>query len=94
MTFDVAARSGTMSQANAALGHRGRLVLVGVSNDPLDVGTEAAFAVSRHTVVGHLGYRKRHLDELVRLVHLGRLDVSRAVSAGLPLEEIAPFRYR
>ncbi|MEU1406575.1 hypothetical protein ABZ471_30155 [Streptomyces sp. NPDC005728] len=39
--------------------------------------------------MGHLGYRKAHLQELVRLVALGRLDISRSVSAVLPLEEIA-----
>ncbi|MCQ8771377.1 zinc-binding dehydrogenase [Streptomyces telluris] len=89
VAFDVVARSSTMAQANAALGHRGRLVLIGVSPDQLDLGPEAVYAVSRHTTIGHLGYRKSHLQELVRLVSLGRLDVSRSVSAVLPLEDIA-----
>ena len=38
--------------------------------------------------LGHLGYEKRHLDELVTLVELGRLDVSGSVSDVLPLEEV------
>lgn len=43
----------------------------------------------RHTVVGHLGYRMKHLADLVELVARGRLDVSGSVSAILPLEEAA-----
>ncbi|MGW7001262.1 zinc-binding dehydrogenase [Streptomyces sp. NPDC054933] len=87
--FDVVARSSTMAQADAALAHRGRLVLVGVTPDPVDLGPVGAFVTNRHTVSGHLGYRKRHLEELVTLVAHGRLDVSGSVSAVLPLEQIA-----
>ncbi|MER5299578.1 zinc-binding dehydrogenase [Streptomyces lasiicapitis] len=86
--FDVVARAATIRQANAALGHRGHLVLVGISPDSVDLGPAAEYAVGRHTVTGHLGYRKRHLEDLVTLVAYGRLDLSRSVSAVLPLEEI------
>ena len=41
------------------------------------------------SLLGHLGYEKRHLDELVDLVAAGRLDVSGSVSDLLPLEEVA-----
>ena len=41
-----------------------------------------------HSLLGHLGYRKEHLDELVRFVATGRLDVSRSVSEVMPLEEV------
>lgn len=54
MAFDVVARGSTMTQANAALGRRSRLVLVGVLPDPVDLGPEATYAVSRHTAAGHL----------------------------------------
>jgi threonine dehydrogenase-like Zn-dependent dehydrogenase len=38
--------------------------------------------------MGHLGYQKPHLDQLVRLVELGRLDVSDSISDVLALEDI------
>jgi threonine dehydrogenase-like Zn-dependent dehydrogenase len=41
-----------------------------------------------HSLLGHLGYRKEHLVELVRFVATGRLDVSRSVSEVMPLEEV------
>ncbi len=40
-------------------------------------------------MLGHLGYQKEHLDQLVRLVASGRLDVSRSVSEVMPLEEVS-----
>ncbi|WP_245633913.1 zinc-binding dehydrogenase [Amycolatopsis jejuensis] len=87
VAFDCVGRATTMTQADRALGPRGRLVLVGITPDPVSVGPEILFVRNRHTVVGHTGYRMRHLEELVKLVDLGRLDVSGSVSAVLPLEE-------
>ncbi|MCA1188012.1 MULTISPECIES: zinc-binding dehydrogenase [unclassified Saccharopolyspora] len=87
--FDCVGRSATFTQADAALGHRGRLVLVGISPDRLAVGPEIHFVRNRHTVIGHTGYRMRHLEDLVELTDRGRLDVSGSVSAVLPLDEVA-----
>jgi len=44
--------------------------------------------LNSHALLGHLGYQKRHLDELVKLVTGRRLDVSRSVSDVIPLEDI------
>jgi threonine dehydrogenase-like Zn-dependent dehydrogenase len=46
------------------------------------------FSLQSQTLMGHLGYRKEHLDQLVRLVGLGRLDVSDSISDVLPLDRI------
>ncbi|WP_432850421.1 zinc-binding dehydrogenase [Amycolatopsis sp. CA-161197] len=89
VAFDCVGRGASLTQADRALGHRGRLVLVGMSSDQLDLGAELNFVRRRHTVVGHLGYRMKHLADLVELVARGRLDVSGSVSAILPLEEAA-----
>jgi threonine dehydrogenase-like Zn-dependent dehydrogenase len=40
------------------------------------------------SLLGHLGYQKRHLDDLVQLVSTSRLDVSASVSALMPLEQV------
>jgi threonine dehydrogenase-like Zn-dependent dehydrogenase len=89
VAFDCVGRTTTMAQADRALGPRGRLVLVGISPDPVSVGQGIHFVRHRHTVIGHTGYQMRHLEELVELVSRGRLDVSGSVSAILPLEEVA-----
>ncbi|MEU7368827.1 zinc-binding dehydrogenase [Streptomyces hygroscopicus] len=86
--FDCVGRAPSFTQAERALGHRGRLVLVGISPDPLAVGPEIHFVRNRHTVIGHTGYRMEHLEDLVELTARGRLDISGSVSAVLPLEEV------
>ncbi|MFD7429100.1 zinc-binding dehydrogenase [Streptomyces sp. NPDC059814] len=88
VAIDAVGRTGSVQQANRALATRGRLVLVGMTGDTLDLGTELHFSRERHSVIGHLGYRKEHIQQLVDLVATGRLDISRSVSALLPLEEI------
>lgn len=88
VAFDCVGRATVFAQAEKALGHRGRLVLVGISPDQLAFGTEMAFVGRRHTVVGHTGYRMKHLQDLVELTSRGRLDISGSVSAVLPLEEV------
>ena len=85
--FDCVGRTSTVAQANSVLGLRGRLLLVGISAEPIELGREGTFLGRRHTVTGHLGYKMRHLVELVELVSRGRLDLSESVSAVLPLEE-------
>ncbi|WP_179646787.1 alcohol dehydrogenase catalytic domain-containing protein [Spinactinospora alkalitolerans] len=88
VAIDGVARSATVPQANAALARHGRLVLMGVSPDPVELGREDVFALSGHRVLGHLGYTRRDLERLVRLVHHGRLDLSRSVSEVLPLDRV------
>ena len=62
--------------------------MVGISAEPTSLGPGLFFSLQSQTLMGHLGYRKEHLDQLVRLVELGRLDVSDSVSAVLPLDDI------
>ena len=86
--FDVVGSSAIIAQAETCLAARGRLVMVGISWEPTSLGPGVLFSVQSQTLMGHLGYRKEHLDTLVRLVELGRLDVSDSISAVLPLDDI------
>ncbi|MGH2695257.1 MAG: zinc-binding dehydrogenase, partial [Actinomycetota bacterium] len=47
------------------------------------------FGVQEHALLGHLGYRKGHLEELIRLLAAGRLDLSASISDVIPLEAVA-----
>jgi D-arabinose 1-dehydrogenase-like Zn-dependent alcohol dehydrogenase len=85
---DVVGSNEVMRQATSCLAREGRVVMVGLSLDPLELGPGALLGVGRQAVLGHLGYRREHLDELVRLVAHGRLDLSRSVSEVLALEDI------
>jgi 2-desacetyl-2-hydroxyethyl bacteriochlorophyllide A dehydrogenase len=86
--FDLVGANVVLAQTVACLGRGGRAVMVGLSTDEVRLGPGLFFGVLGQSLLGHLGYEKRHLDELVQLVSTGRLDVSRSVSALLPLEDV------
>lgn len=85
---DVVGRNAVMKEAAGCLARAGRLVMIGLSREPLELGPGALLGMGRHAVLGHLGYQRHHLDDLVRLVGHGRLDLAGSVSDVLPLEEI------
>lgn len=89
VAVDLVGSNAVLAQAASCLGRFGRCVMVGLSLDPVELGPGLFFGLQSQSLLGHLGYRKRHLDELVDLVRLGRLDVSGSVSALLPLEQVA-----
>jgi D-arabinose 1-dehydrogenase-like Zn-dependent alcohol dehydrogenase len=78
-----------LAQAASCLGRFGRCVMVGLSLDPVQLGPGLFFGLLGQSLLGHLGYEKHHLDELVALLASGRLDVSRSISDVLPLEDVA-----
>jgi threonine dehydrogenase-like Zn-dependent dehydrogenase len=89
VAVDLVGANVVLAQCVAALGRHGRAVMVGLSLDDVHLGPGVFFGILSQSLLGHLGYQKRHLDELVQLVRTGRLDVSASVSAVLPLEEVA-----
>ena len=88
VAFDVVGIQDTFQQARKSLRTGGRLVAVGMSNQKVSIGTTSAFGLSRAQVLGHLGYQNEDIGTLASLLSRGRLDLSRSVSAILPLEEI------
>src|SRR6195952_4246712 len=89
VAVDLVGANRVLAQGDQCLGRRGRLVMVGLSPEPVALGMGVLFGVLSHSLLGHLGYRKPHLDELVRLVSTGRLDVSQSVGDVIPLDDIA-----
>jgi D-arabinose 1-dehydrogenase-like Zn-dependent alcohol dehydrogenase len=89
VAVDLVGANAVLAEAAATLGRFGRCVMVGLSLDEVQLGPGVFFGVQSQSLLGHLGYKKRHLDELVQLVDHGRLDVSGSVSDVLPLEDVA-----
>ena len=87
VAVDLVGANVVLKQAAACLGRFGRVVMVGLSLDTVELGPGVFFGVLGQSLLGHLGYSKRHLDELVDVVRLKRLDVSRSVSGLLPLDQ-------
>lgn len=89
VAVDLVGANRVLAQGDQCLGRHGRLVMVGLSPEPVGLGMGVLFGVLNHSLLGHLGYRKPHLDDLVRLVSTGRLDVSRSVSDVIALDDVA-----
>src|SRR3954451_21032170 len=89
VALDLFGANRVLMQADACLGRGGRLVIVGLSAEPIELGPNMLFGVMSHSLLGHLGYAKEHLIQLVRLVASGRLDVSRSISDVMPLSDVA-----
>ena len=88
VTLDLVGKNAVLQQAVGALGSSGRAVMVGISIDPLELGPSILLAIQRQTVMGHLGYSKKNLDDLVTLLGRKRLDLTQSISDVMPLEQI------
>lgn len=89
VAVDLVGSNAVLAQAASSLGRFGRVVMIGLSLDPIELGMGALFGVSSHSLLGHIGYSKADLDRVVDLVARKRLDVSSSISAVLPLAEVA-----
>ncbi len=87
--FDFAGVSPVREQALTVLAPKGRLVLVGLTDQPLTVPHGTLFSYLQHRILGHYGSEGHHVAQLVRLAEGGRLDFSRSITDVLPLDEVA-----
>ncbi|MCA1722345.1 MAG: zinc-binding dehydrogenase [Actinobacteria bacterium] len=89
LAVDLVGAGAVLTQAASSVGAHGRVLMVGMSLDPIELGPGAFFAFQNQTLLGHLGYGKADLDNVVELVARRRLDVSASISDVLPLEDVA-----
>ena len=81
VAVDLVGANVVLAQAVASLGRFGRAVMVGLSLDDVQLGPGVFFGILSQSLLGHLGYQKQHLDELVDLVRTGRLTSRRRSAA-------------
>ena len=87
--FDFAGVAPVREQAVRCLERDGGLVLVGLTVQPLTLRNGTQFSYFGQRLLGHYGSEPQHVEQLVRLVRHGRLDLSRSISGTLPLAEAA-----
>ncbi|MFD6163510.1 zinc-binding dehydrogenase [Nocardia sp. NPDC060256] len=87
VAFDFAGVPAVREQALRVLGHQGRLVLVGIVNEPLTIKYSAPFVVTQQQIRGHYGSGPTDVPQLIRLTAGGRLDLSRSISGVFPLAD-------
>jgi len=88
VALDVVGSAAVLAQAETCLARRGRLVMVGMSMEPTQLGPGAMFSVQSQPLLGHLGYAKAHMDQLLRLVETDRLDLSDSITDVVPLDDV------
>lgn len=88
VAIDLVGSNQVLRQASSLIGRRGRVVAVGLSNEEVRLGTSEEIAYRGMRFEGHLGYRRRHLEQVLNLIEHGRLDLSRSVSARYPLSDV------
>lgn len=89
LTVDLFGSNAALAQASRCTARFGRTLMVGLSHEAIHLGPGAIFGLRSQSLLGHLGYRKEHLDQLVALVASGRLDVSKSISDVMSLEDVA-----
>jgi D-arabinose 1-dehydrogenase-like Zn-dependent alcohol dehydrogenase len=87
VAFDFAGVAAVRAQALRCLGRGGQLVLVGLTDQPLVVADGTVFSYLQQRILGHYGSVPEHVEQLVALTGLGRLDLGRSISDVLPLAE-------
>jgi threonine dehydrogenase-like Zn-dependent dehydrogenase len=93
VAYDMAGVAAVREQAVRCLSRHGRLVLVGLTPEPLTLANSIMLSVRGQRVLGHYGSAPGDVERLVDLTRYGRLDLSRSVSATMPLSE-APAAVR
>ncbi|MDQ3987488.1 MAG: zinc-binding dehydrogenase [Actinomycetota bacterium] len=88
IAVDLVGSNAVLKQASSCLARRGRCVMVGLSMERVELGPGLILGTQSQSVRGHLGYDKRHLDDLVRLLAGGRLDLSASITDVMPLEDV------
>ena len=85
--FDFAGVSSVRKQALSLLGEQGRLIIIGIANEPIVIPNDMAFTYMRTQIMGHYGSEAHHVRELIEFTREGRLDLSHSVTQVLPLEQ-------
>ncbi|SDP39747.1 D-arabinose 1-dehydrogenase, Zn-dependent alcohol dehydrogenase family [Arthrobacter sp. ok909] len=87
--FDFAGVPAVREQAAGSLGAGGKMVLVGLADQPLHVSNGMLFSYLRQQILGHYGSAPADVADLVSLYELGRIEFSRSVSRIMPLADAA-----
>jgi D-arabinose 1-dehydrogenase-like Zn-dependent alcohol dehydrogenase len=93
VALEVSGVASAQKQAIEALRPGGRMILIGVSPEPLAFETWA-FMNEGKCIRGHYGAQPHHTTELVELIGLGRLDLASSISAVLPLDDVQDALHR
>jgi D-arabinose 1-dehydrogenase-like Zn-dependent alcohol dehydrogenase len=85
--FDFAGATPVRKQSLSLLREGGRLVLVGIANEPITIPSDMAFIYMRTQIMGHFGSDITHTAELAEMAGKGILDLSGSISEVIALAD-------
>jgi 2-desacetyl-2-hydroxyethyl bacteriochlorophyllide A dehydrogenase len=88
LAVDAVGSPDAIRQAVFCMVRGGRIVLMGQTFQTLDAGPIVLLSFLRIALLGHLGYSKKDLVDVLDLIASGRLDLTASVSDRLPLERV------
>jgi threonine dehydrogenase-like Zn-dependent dehydrogenase len=88
LAVDAVGSPEAIRQAMFCMVRGGRIVLMGQTFQSLDAGPILLISFLRLSLLGHLGYSKKDLVDVLDLIAAGRLDLSASISGRLPLDRI------
>ena len=89
VAYDMAGVAAVREQAVRCLGLGGRLVLVGLTPEPLTISDSIGLSFRGKQILGSYGGGPEAVEQLITLARYGRLDLSRSISEVLPLAKAA-----
>ncbi|MFQ5918009.1 MAG: zinc-binding dehydrogenase [Candidatus Binatia bacterium] len=78
----------TIDQSVKSLQMGGKAVIVGIGPQKIETLPPSVFVYGEYQLIGSFGSNIADVEKVIRLVASGRLDLSRSITAKLPLEEI------
>ncbi|MDY6821585.1 MAG: zinc-binding dehydrogenase [Deferribacterota bacterium] len=78
----------TQEQAINSLRPGGRALIIGLGAEPVKLPSVAIFARQEFDVVGCYAFENLEIERIIKLVSMGRLDLSKSVTSHIKLEEI------
>lgn len=88
VAFDAVGIRSTLRQAVSTLDNHGKVVVVGMSAQDMDLGPFIEFNLKSKQVLGHIGYQNQDISMLAEMVKYGRLDLEESISEIVPLRDI------
>jgi len=88
VAIELVGRKDTLQAAVRALAPRGRMVIVGICPEPIEVDPYNDILLKEAVITGNCDHLASDLRELLPLIEQGRIDLSHSVSRRIRLSEI------
>jgi len=88
VVLDFVGRRGTVQKSIDCAGKGGRIVVIGISSEELQISPYSTIIGKEVEIIGVNDHLKSELTELIELVSRGKIDLSTSITHRLKLEEV------